>query len=395
MGLEASMAGTAYLDDAIWPHYLTAYSSIPVLAASYPTESEIMAVNPDFIVASYASAFRHQYTRSSGSISGIYTNATFGPCQGTGSEWTDSDGNAYDWTTCRPQMHAAGVGTYLLEDGCEDASLRPSGGVTEDTVYDEMRALAAVFNVNPDPLIADMQADFTQAALLVSNSGQSQLKTVWLDCVGCGGCSDGATTEEEVYVGAGQGAPNMLMQEAGLTNVFAGESGNWACVTVSAIAAANPDVIVVVDASWDTAIEKIRYLYNDAPFCQMEVLRAARFVSIPFSATTLSPRNAPAAVDLATAALHVRTGSITSTRESGVTSFSPYFLQSETACSLCPLAMTQVIYDDSSDSASNYNPSCTTTRTTTTAVIESNGAQRVMLGSGLLAASLGLLASVF
>ena len=60
----------------------------------------------------------------------------------------------------------------------------------------------------------------------------------------------------------------------------------------------------------------------------MDALKGARFVQIPFSASTLGPRNAPAAVDLAMAALHVRTGSLTATRESGVGSFSPTFLQS-------------------------------------------------------------------
>ena len=49
----------------------------------------------------------------------------------------------------------AGVGTYLFEDACEDSSLRPTT-VTEETVYEEMRALADVFKVNVTPLIDDM-----------------------------------------------------------------------------------------------------------------------------------------------------------------------------------------------------------------------------------------------
>jgi ABC-type Fe3+-hydroxamate transport system substrate-binding protein len=35
MGLQANMAGTAYLDDAIWPRYTTEYNAIPVLASGY------------------------------------------------------------------------------------------------------------------------------------------------------------------------------------------------------------------------------------------------------------------------------------------------------------------------------------------------------------------------
>jgi len=153
----------------------------------------------------------------------------------------------------------------------------------------------------------------------------------------------------EVFVGAGEGAPNMLMREAGLTNVFSGEAGNWACVKVSSVIAAAPDVMVVVDAAWDTAASKIQWLYNDEEFCKLDVLKAARFVSIPFSATTLSPRNGPAAYDLAIAAIHVRTGTTHTALESGVSSFNPYFLQAHSACGKCPLSISDVVYTDSSD----------------------------------------------
>jgi len=338
MGLEGSMVGTAYLDDSIWPKYAAAYSGIPVLSSSYPDEADIVALNPDLIVASYSSAFRALYTTSSGSTRGVFNMS----CTGDGSEY------GADWTTCRPQLNAMGHGTYLLEDACEDSSLRPDT-VSEETVYEELETLGEIFGVDVQPIIDEMKEDFDNAAALVSSSmASAPLKTVWLDCVGrCCAVADGE--EEEVYVGAGSGAPNMLMQEAGLTNVFSDEPGNWACVKVSSIVAADPDVIVVVDAAWDSAAEKIQWLYNDAEFCQLDVLKAARFVSIPFSATTLSPRNGPAAYDLAIAAIHVRTGITTPAQESGVGSFNPYYLQKESECGKCPLSMTDVVYTDSGD----------------------------------------------
>jgi len=324
------------------------------------------------------------YDTSNG-MRGIFSSETVGPCRGFGSDWGES------WTTCRPQLHAAGVGTYLFEDACEDSSLRPTQ-VTEDTVYMEMRALGSIFGVAVEAKIDEMRGDFDQAAGLVSAGMRgAQLKTVWLDCVGrCCEVPDGQ--EEQVFVGGGTGAPNMLMQEAGLTNIFADKSGNWVCVNVSEIATAQPDVIVVVDAAWDTAIDKIRYLYDDAAFCQLDVLRAARFISVPFSATTLSPRNGPAALDLAVAALHVRTGSHTATQRSGVGSFSPYFLQAETSCRRCPLSMSYVVYDDETDSAQNHQMCTTGAIVTTTTMappteVEASKAVCVSLGLGWWAAA--------
>jgi len=355
MGLEDSMVGTAYLDDEIWPQYAAAYSQIQVLSSGYPNETHIMASSPDFMVASYSSAFRHNYT-SGGRVRGIFSAETVGPCEGPGSEWGSGP------NTCRPQLHAAGVGTYLFEDACENRSLRPTT-VSEDTVYDELRELGRIFNKDVEPLVTEMKADFDQAATMVSSGlAGAQMKTVWLDCIDC--CSTEPGEEEQVFVGGGTGAPNMLMQEAGLSNVFADRPGNWVCVNVSDIVSAVPDVIVVVDASWDTAVEKIKWMYNDAEFCKLEVLRTARFVSIPFSATTLSPRNGPAALDLAMASLHVRTGSQAPTQQSGVGSFSPFFLQAQTSCQRCPLNAINVVYDDASGIA--YTPLCSTTTTTTT-----------------------------
>ena len=93
------MVGTAYLDDAIWPQYVAAYATIPVLSAEYPDEATIMAAHPDFIVGSYKSAFR-EYDGTDGIFAG--------PCVGTGSEWPETTGTSY--STCRPQLHAAGIG---------------------------------------------------------------------------------------------------------------------------------------------------------------------------------------------------------------------------------------------------------------------------------------------
>jgi hypothetical protein len=159
------------------------------------------------------------------------------------------------------------------------------------------------------------------------------------------------------------------MVEAGLTNVFSDEPGTWACVKVSAIVAAEPDVIVVVDAAWDSAASKIQWLYKDEEFCKLDVLKAARFVSIPFSATTLSPRTGPAAFDLAIAAIHVRTGVSTPAQESGVGSLNPYFLQAESECGRCPLRMIDVVYTDAGDD-DQVSVDCPTPAPTTTGMQE-------------------------
>jgi iron complex transport system substrate-binding protein len=350
LGLATKMVGTAYLDDYIWPKYASEYAKIPVLAKSYPNESTIMSVKPDFIAASYNSAFRQTY-EDKGKTKGIFSNATVGPCVGTGSVW-----GADIKPTCRPQLHAAGISTYLFQDHCEDKSLRPRT-VTEQTVYEEVRTLGRIFNLNVDSMINDMKNDFDAAGAMLSSDsqiGKAGLKAVWLDCIsGC--CEKG-----QVFVGAGAGPPNMLMSESGLTNAFKSIDASWKCVSVSDIKAANPDIFVIVDADWDTASSKLTWLYNNSDFCSMDALEGARLVQIPFSATTLSPRNAPAALDLAIATLHVRTGKITAERESGVSSFSAASFKKSTDGLVCTLIKSKVKYDITTDASTTASTTAST-----------------------------------
>ena len=342
MGLADKMVGTAYLDDAIWPRYAAAYAKIPVLSgASYPDEATIMAAKPDFILGSYKSAFRE--LSCTDKCRGIF-NASTGPCAGARSDYFPAGSNATSsYSTCRPQLHAAGIGTWLESVSCEDSALKPAGGATEETAYAAIRQIGAIFNVQSaaEQLVSEMRNDFAIAEQTVKGLPR-KLNAVWLDCVDC--CKDEGPNM--LFVGAGDGAPNLIMQEAGLSNVFATASGSWSCVNESTVLAANPDVMIVVDASWDTAITKIEHLHNHTLFCAAPFVQHASYITIPFSASTLGPRNGAATLDMVSAALHVTTGSAMMNFESGVSFLSPALLEGKTAALRCPVKLQDVVYSN-------------------------------------------------
>jgi hypothetical protein len=207
-----------------------------------------------------------------------------------------------------------------------------------------MRTLGRIFKVDAEALITDMKKDFDAAAAMVSSSPHgSKLKAVWLDCLSC--CKTEPGEPKQVFVGGGSGAPGMLMNEAGLDNAFANQDKGWVCVNVTDVIKAAPDVMVVIDADWDKALDKLTWLYNQSDLCAMDALKGARLVQVPFSASTLSPRNGPAALDLAIASLHVRTGSLTAVRKSGVSSFNPTQFREHTKNLHCNLQKEKVKYD--------------------------------------------------
>mmetsp|Transcript_6174 Transcript_6174/g.10213 ORF Transcript_6174/g.10213 Transcript_6174/m.10213 type:complete len:142 (-) Transcript_6174:2-427(-) len=57
LDLADRMVGTAYLDDYIWSELADDYNKVPVLSDSYPDIDTLLSTDPDFVYASYSSAF--------------------------------------------------------------------------------------------------------------------------------------------------------------------------------------------------------------------------------------------------------------------------------------------------------------------------------------------------
>ena len=368
MGLQNNIAGVDATDvsevDPIWPRYKEAYETIPKIPklpdteGSYPTDEQMInQYKADFIFASWRSAFREyepprQNAEDTDKSKGVWSNKTgIGPCDGENSDWwtaagvnsTYNETNLHGYSTCRSQLHAKGINTWLEPVSCEDPELRKPG--TPETVYEAIMTLGSIFNVPTvaKKLIDDMKNDFKLAEETLKKSAGYSLTAVWLDCVTC--CANKTVYPGEwVFVGSGGGAPQLIMQESGLTNVFADRENSWACVKLEEIVASDPDVMIVVDASFDPAMGKIDFMHNHSLFCNTRFVRNADYIRVPFSASTLGPRNGAAALDIVAAALHVITGSMELTAQSGVDFFDPEMLATRTAKLACPVDPSKVRY---------------------------------------------------
>ncbi|GIM80641.1 lipoprotein [Amorphoplanes auranticolor] len=242
LGLQDRMIGTAYLDDTILPQYAAAYAEVPVLAKEYPSKEKLLEAEPDFVYASFASAF--------------------------------TDEGAGD----RQSWEKLGVRTYNSPAGCAKET-RPAKLSTED-VFAEIRDIAAIFGVRDraEALIADQQARIAAAAATVADATATTV--LWWD-----GGSDAPS------VGACCGAPGMIMQAVGVTNAFADLSGSWADSSWETVADRNPDAIVLIDAGWDPAAAKRAFLQRNPTLKDLPAVRGNRFIAIPFSSTAAGVRN--------------------------------------------------------------------------------------------------------
>ena len=92
--------------------------------------------------------------------------------------------------------------------------------------------------------------------------------------------------DKTAFAGAGQGGPQLILNAIGATNVFADLKGGWADVSWEKVVDADPEVIVLADASWSTAKDKIAFLEKDPALRKLAAVKAERFVIIPFSEST-------------------------------------------------------------------------------------------------------------
>ncbi len=240
LGLGDQLAGTAHLDDAVSPVWAEEYAEVPVLSKEYPTNEELLATGADLFYASYASAFDPKVA-------------------GT-----------------RAELTGRGVGSYLSPFGCEEKSQRPEASF--DSVWGEVSDVAGALG-HPEAataLVAEQRAELTELA--EAGDGED-LDVFWWD---------GGTKAPNV--GAGDGGPALVMEAVGAENVFDDLAGSWAEGNWEDVLAADPDVIVLVDAAWDPAEEKKAHLTSDPVLSQLRAVQQERFVVVPFSASTAGVR---------------------------------------------------------------------------------------------------------
>lgn len=241
IGAQGQMVGTAYLDDTIAPQWRGAYAQVPPLdEKAYPSREALLETRPDLVLASYSTAFDEKAVGSQDSLD------------------------------------ALGIASYVSPFGCRDRSARPAIGW--DAVATEIGDYGVLFGreADADAVVARMRETLAGIESAAPARGKS---VFWYD-----------SKTDTPYVGGNAGGPQLIIDAVGGTNIFAGLDGAWGNGSWETVLAADPDIIALVDASWDTAEAKKQYLRNDPALRDLRAVREDAFVVVPFSAGTPGPR---------------------------------------------------------------------------------------------------------
>ncbi len=248
LGLGDRIVGSAFLDGPLPASLEKAGTSLNVVSDFLPGQEAVLDLSPDFIYGGWESNFT---------------------ADGVGE---------------RDRLTSLGIGSYVSPAACKGTGYMPDP-LTFDAVFDEITEAGAIFGATDAAadLVARLKAEL--AALdPAAATGTTGTTALWY-----------SSGTDSPYVGAGIGSPAMIMEAAGLTNIFADVHDTWTSVGWESIIEANPSVIVLVDATWNTAAAKIATLESNPATQGLDAVKNQRYIILPFASTEAGIRNVEAA----------------------------------------------------------------------------------------------------
>lgn len=245
LGLGDKIVGTASADGPVPERW--AAGKAPVLSDSLPSQESVLAKNPDLVYAGWESNFSNE---------------------GAGE---------------RESLQKFGINSLISSAACQEPEYQPDP-LTFEGVFGEITQTGEIFGVPAaaQKLVAEQKREL--ADITPSPDG---LTALWY--------SSGSDTP---YVGAGIGAPQMLMGAAGLKNIAADVHDTWAPLSWEAVADRNPDVIILADSTWSSVTKKINVLEANPVTAKLDAVRNSRYLILPFAASEAGVRNVSAVASL-------------------------------------------------------------------------------------------------
>lgn len=244
LGLADRMVGTATWTDPVRENLAADNARVPRLADNKPSFEVVLDTEPDFVAAS------------------------FGGTLGAGG------------VAEREQFTQLGVPSYLSPTDCDgktDNSINADGARTEpltmDSVYKEVRELAAIFDVRErgEQLVTELRTRHDAAAGRIAAREVSL--AYWF--------ADTSTP----YVAGCCGSSGIITDAVGAENVFDDTTNEWPQVSWETVLDRNPTALVLADLSrrslaGDALDSKISFLESNPVTARLSAVRDKRYIVV-------------------------------------------------------------------------------------------------------------------
>ena len=246
LGLGDRIVGTAFQDGPVPSAWKAQAATLTSLSNFVPSQEVVLAREPNLVYGGWESNF------------------------------------SADGAGTRGELATLGVSTYVSPAACKEVGYQPTRLRFSD-IFSEIDQVAAIFRVSDAKLLATQKAEL--ASITADTRG---LTALWY-----------SSGEDSPYVGAGIGAPQLVLDTIGLKNVAGTVKDTWTSFNWESVVEADPDVIVLVDASWNTAAKKIQSLETNPATASLSAVKNHRYLTVPFAASEAGVRTVSAAKDLA------------------------------------------------------------------------------------------------
>ncbi|MEO8095871.1 MAG: putative F420-0 ABC transporter substrate-binding protein [Pseudolysinimonas sp.] len=241
LGLGDRIVGTAFQDGPVPDEWASDAANLTSIADKVPSEEVVLEKQPDLVYAGWESAF------------------------------------SADGAGARDELAGLGVASYVSPSACQSHD-QPKK-LTFDNIFGDITQVASIFRVDPGTLLSSQK----KALKAIKADGKGRT-AFWY--------SSGSDTP---YAGAGIGAPELVMETAGLKNIAAGVDATWAPYNWESVVAADPDFIVLIDASWSNIAKKMGVLQNNPATANLTAVKNGKFIILPFASSEAGVRSVEAA----------------------------------------------------------------------------------------------------
>lgn len=242
LGAGEQILGRAFPDGPIPDQWTQAASHIELISDRLPNQEALLDLEPDFVYAGWES------------------NVT---SEGVGE---------------RDSLSAMGVNSYVSASACQGEN-QPEK-LTFDLVFEEIEEVGrwSGHSAEADDLVTQLRKELDEL-----DSVDQPLRTLWF-----------SSGNDVPFVGAGIGAPQMIMEAAGLENIAGEVKDTWTPMSWEAIIDSDPEVIVLIDSDWGSTEKKISEINSNPAVANVTAVKNQRYVVVPFAAAEAGVRNVEA-----------------------------------------------------------------------------------------------------
>jgi len=246
LGAGDRVVGHAFPDDELPDELAAAGKDLELISEKAPSQEVVLEREPDLVFAGWESNLE-----------------------------ADTAGE-------RDTLARLGVASYVAPSACQSAD-QPEK-MTFDLLFDHFLEAGQLLDAQAEAkeLVAEQRAQLESLGSVTPST-----TALWW-----------SSGTDMPFVGGGIGAPQMVMEAIGLTNVAAGERKTWTERGWERVVADDPDVIVLVDADWNTAASKIQQLEENPATANLSAVKAKRYLYVPFPAAEAGVRSVDAVAGL-------------------------------------------------------------------------------------------------